>query len=266
MSWSRCSDWIGITLLLVLTLALTVGSVGAAPQVEQTEGPTMDDGAEVGSSVQATFEIENPFDDISQSQYTFEASTNLTDASWTITTFDSSGGQLNRFSSGEAEISSNVARIEVSVSGTVPEVAEFDYAAGKESFVLASFAGGGLGEFSKTEAYHYTTGEEDSAGSKEAREALDAAKAALDDAKSSGAGVSGAQDTFDSAKSSYNEEAFRTAKNDAEDAESKANSAASSAQLQTYALYGVVAIVLIGGIGGFVWYRKQQSGPADPLR
>lgn len=265
MSWSRCSDWIGITLLVVLTFALAVGSVGAAPQVTQNEGPTVEEGAEIGSSVQATFEIEEPFSDISQSQYTLEASTNLTDASWTITTYDSSGGQLNRFQSAEAEISSSVARIEVSVSGTVPEVSEFDYEAGKETFVLASFSGGGLGEFSKTQAYHYTAGGDDSAGSKEAREALDAAKQAIEDAKSSGAGASGAQDTFDSAKSAYNEEAFQTAKSDAEDAKSEANSAASSAQLQTYALYGVIAVVLIGGIGGFVWYRKQQSGPADPL-
>jgi hypothetical protein len=225
----------------------------------------MEDGAEVGSSVQASFVISNPFDEINQNSWTLEASTNLTGASWTITTKDSSGSEIQTYQSSEAEIGSNVAEVEVSVAGTVPEVQEYTYENGKETFVLASFSGGGLGTFSTTEAYHYTTGGDSATGSKEAREALDAATQAIEDAESAGSDASGAKEDFESAKSAYSEEAFKTAKDEAENAKGKASDSASSAQLRTYAIYGVVAIVVIGGIGGAFWYRKQQQGPSDPL-
>jgi len=265
MSWSRCSDWIGATVAVVLVCTLAVGAVGAAPQVQQQEGPTVDDGAEVRSSTSATFVITEPFDDINQNSWTLEVGTNLTDASWTITTKDSSGSEVDTFQSSEAEISSNVAEIEVSVTGTVPEPGSYDYESGKETFVLASFSGGGLGTFTTARAYHYTTGNDGGAGSKEAYEALQAAEQAIADAESAGSGASDAKADFESAKSAYGEEAFQTAKTEAENAESKANDAASGAKLRTYAIYGVVAIVIIGGIGGAFWYRKQQQGPSDPL-
>jgi cellobiose-specific phosphotransferase system component IIA len=119
--------------------------------------------------------------------------------------------------------------------------------------------GGNANAIDAWEAHHFTS------ESDQARNAIDEAGAAIETARSSGAGVGEAENTFDQAVNAYESENFDLAAELATEAQSQAESAQQSRQTLTLALYAVGGLVVVALlVGGFLYWRSQQE-THDPL-
>jgi len=235
------------TLLVALTvLTAAVPAASALATVQADDAP---EEAQVGEEVTVTYTLTDLYEGDTPRQYTLRGDTNLTNASWSVTAFDSAGDQVGQTenyggSSFEHPVSADddVARLEVTVTGTVPEIANLSYDPA-ETFLLTEFTevrdGGGSTTIDTWQTHHYT---EDS---REARDAIEAAESDIDDARDNGADVADVEDDLDNAESAQN----------------TAEQSQSSAQTQELLLYGGVALValfVLGG-GGYVLYQRQQD-------
>jgi hypothetical protein len=251
------------TLLVVMTvLTAAVPAASALATVQADDAP---EEAQVGEEVTVTYTLTDLYEGDTPRQYTLRGDTNLTNASWSVTAFDSAGDQIGQTenyggSSFEHPVSADddVARLEVTVTGTVPEIANLSYDPA-ETFFLTEFTevrdGGGSTTIDTWQTHHYT---EDS---REARDAIEAAEADIDDARDNGADVADAEDDLDNAVGFYEAGEFDKAIENAESAQNAAEQSQSSAQTQELLLYGGVALValfVLGG-GGYVLYQRQQD-------
>jgi len=249
------------TLLLVLAVAVAAISPAAAAASVQADG--VPEEAEVGEEVTATYTLSELYAGDTPSEWTLRGETNMTNASWSVTAYGVDGDQVadTRNYGGDSfeyAVSSeeNVNEIEVTVTATVPEVAEWSYDP-EERFTVTEFtevrSGGGESTIDSYDAHHYT------GDSKEARNAIEDAEAAISDAESNGADVSNAEDGLDDAIGFYENGDFDRAVQNAEDAASDAESSQSSAQTRSMLLYGgagLVALLVLGG-GGYLLYQRQ---------
>jgi hypothetical protein len=259
MNSTRCSKL--FALLLVVTL--TISAVAPATAISTKEDGIPND-ATVGDSVTAKMTLTDLYSDYEQ--WTLEGQTDLTDVTWTVTTYDQAGNQKAKESyDGQSfnhslALDTDASKAVVKVSGTVPEVANFTFDP-QQSFTFATLSQsrkGGNSEEIKTWTANYHT--EDS---KSAREAIVGAQGAIDDAPSD-ANTADAKSTLDNAISAYEAQNFDNAIDLADKAKKSANSAVDKAhqskQQSKLLMYGgaaVVVLLVIGGAG--FWYRSQQQ-------
>lgn len=243
------------TLAALMVTSLFVGAAAAVT----SEPQELPEESEVGSDFEATFELTDLFDEFEE--WTLAGETNLTNVTWTVWKYDAADSQIEQTSyDGQAfnesiTIDEGVNRVEVRVTGTTPEVQQYQYDPAQQ-FRVAEFTlerGGGTQDtIASHETHHYT------ADSAEARQALDSASEAVDRS-----GDSEASDTFGSAVSAYEAGNFGNAIDLAERAEEEASS---SERRQTFLLYGAAAAVLLVVLGaGYYLYQARQQEP-DRLR
>jgi len=261
MNLSRSSK---LTTLLV-TLAVLLAAVPPAGALATAQADDAPEEAQVGEEVSVTYTLTDLYEGDTPRQWTLQGETNLTNASWSITMYDSAGDQIGETqsyggNSFEEQISADrdVAEVEVTVTGTVPELQNFSYAP-EETFLLTEFTevreGGGTSTIDTWETRHYT---EDSAN---ARTAIEEAEASIEEAESNGADVSDAESDLDNAIGFYEAGEFDKAvenANSAQDAAEQSESSAETRSMLMYGAVGLVALVVLAG-GGYVLYQRQQD-------
>lgn len=243
--------------LSLLVAGLLVASLfaGAAAAVESTPEELSDE-SEVDSEFEADFELTELFSEFEE--WTLRGETNVTDVTWTVTQFDQADSQVRQASHDgqtfeeDIDIDDGTNRVEVRITGTTPEVENWSYDP-PETFTAANFtltrAGGTERAIDSYAAHHYT--EE----SKEARNALDSARDAVE-----ASGDSDAESTFEDAVAFYNAGEFESATNTAERAEDQATQAATMRSALLVGAAAVVVLLLLGG--GYYLYKSRQQGPA----
>lgn len=254
MNWNHCSRVALLAVLLVVAVAAPVAAVSVSADQAPSE-------AEVGSTVDVTFTFTDLYTDYDT--WTLRGQTDLSQATWTVTTFDQTGAKINQQtynnnSFGHKIAASNdVNKVTVRLQATVPEVSSWNYES-PQTFRLAGFTeaqDGGASNVLESFSLQPFTSE-----SKEARTAIDDAESAIETAEASGADVAGAESDVEDAVEFYNSGNFEQAVKNAEEAEEKANSAAASSEqtdLLIKAGIGLVVLLLIGG--GIYWYLQQQT-------
>jgi len=264
MSSNRCSEWA----VLLVAVLLALSAVPAATAIDAAEDSSPDD-VEVGSSVEdgdAVYELTDLYSEADS--WVLSGETDLEGAQWTIVWYGQAGERLKRATpSGESfnvtidrddpELDAEPTRVEVRVTGTVPEVQNFTYDP-QPSFTVAALGespeGNNPEEILNDSATHYT---EDS---RAARDAIESAQSAIDSADAAGADASGAEDTLGNAISAYEAENFDNAEDLAGDAQSAAEDAEAEADsgggppLLLLGGAGVVVLLLLGG--GLYWYTQ----------
>ena len=258
MNSSHCSRTCAILLAvaLVFTLAAPVAAV-------TTDADDVPDSEAVGAEVSVTYTLTDLYDD--HRTWTLNGTTELENVSWSVRTYDSAGDQVGQTESYDGSsfaqgvsADDGVARVEVRVSGTVPAIEEFTYEPA-EQFELTSFAqereGGGTSEIDSWHVHHYT------ADSNEARQAIDRAGAAIDDASDAGADVAGAERTYNNAISAYESADFENAIDLADQAEERAIDEKQSTERNRLVMYGGVGVVVLALLvgGGYFLYQSRQD-------
>ncbi len=263
MNSTHCSKL--FALLLVVTLAL---SAAAPATAVSTKGKDVPSNPTAGDSVTATMTLTDLYNNYEK--WTLHGKTELTDVTWTVTTYDQAGNQKAKKSydgqtfNHSLALNSDASKAVITVSGTVPKIQNFTYEP-QQTFTLAQFSQtrkGGNSEQIKTWNVKYHTKD-----SKSARGAIASAQSAIDSA-SSGSDTKDAKSSLNDAISAYNGKNFDLAANLANKAKKSANSASKQAkqsenqkkQRNTLLMYGgiaVVGIIVIGGAG--LWYRSQQQ-------
>jgi hypothetical protein len=248
---SRCFKLLVACLVLLAAVAAPAAAVSISDSAVPEE-------AAVGEQVSATTTLDELYKNPQLESWTLQGETNLTDVTWTVTTYDQTGSKLDQQSADGTNMSVDVAadddvsEVKVKVTGTVPEVTNYSYDPAQQ-FLLMSLTqardGGSSTEIETWQTHHYT---EESAS---AREALDAAESAVESADSQQA-----EKTLTNAVSAYENSNFDLATELANEAQSQAESAEQSDQTMQLALYAVGGLLVVGlVVGGFVWYRSQQD-------
>lgn len=244
--------------LAALALLLAGVAPAAAVSVAETDAP---DSAEVGTQVTATVTLTELYRNPDLGEWQLAGSTELTDVTWTVMWYDQTGARVGQesydgrnFSGAPVSSDESHAEVRVRVSGTVPQIGGYTYDP-QPSFALFSLdqtrSGGASNAIASRNATHYTP------ASREARQALDTAAAAIEEAGN----PAEAQATFDSAVSAYNSGNFDNAVTLANRAAEEAEEARSTQRRNRLLLYGsagVVALAVVVG-GGFLLWRSRQG-------
>ncbi|MFC7096717.1 hypothetical protein [Halobaculum marinum] len=252
---SRCSRLTAVLAVFALLLAATAPA--AAVSVEQTDVP---DSGEVGSQVTATATLTELYD--TYETWQLAGSTQLENVTWTVTFVNQAGNQVRQesydgqnFTGATVDIGEGTAEVRVRVTGTAPTVEEYTYDP-QQSFTLMALdqtrEGGTSNELDTVTATHYT------ADSREAREALDSARAAIDAAGN----PSVAEESFSSAVNAYEAGNFDNAVTLAERAEEESSQAQGAQQRNQLILYGVGALLVLALVGGgaLLFLRSRGNG------
>lgn len=254
MNLSRFSK--ALAALLVLSLVATpVAAVSVT-----SEG--LPEETQVQTETSATFTFTELYEDGAQ-EWTLDAKTNLTGAQWTVRKQKLGGDVVSESYQGSTfstAVSSNedVERVTVTVTGDTPQVGNFTYEP-EETYLFAQFnkTVGDASNVVATDRVHHFTEQ-----SKQARNAIESAQAAIDNAGGDGQ----AQQTLNNAISSYENGNFANAIDLANQAEQRATQkqqTSSRNQLLLYAGAGVVALLVV--VGGVLYWRSQQDD-YDKLR
>jgi hypothetical protein len=251
-NWSRFSK-------LLLGLLVLVSAVAPAGAVSVDTSDVPGD-AQVGEKVTATATLTDLYKDPQLEKWTLNGSTDLESVTWTVTYYDQTDAKVGQdsfdgqnFSGATVDAGAGIATVEVKVTGTAPEVESYSYDPA-QSFTVMSLEqtreGGATNDIDAWSARAYT--EE----SQSARDALDAAAAAIDEAGNPDA----AEEKFSQAVDAYESENFELATELANEAESQANSVQKASQRNRLLMYAGAGVFVLGlAIGGFVWYRSQQQ-------
>lgn len=248
----KSSKLVAGTLAVLLFGTLFAGAALAV----QSSAQEMPEESEVGTEFEATFEIDDLFDEFNT--WTLAAETELENATWTVRQYDQGGSEISREETDGSEateaidIDDGTATVEVRVTGTTPELRNLSYDP-PDQFVVANFTQtreGGTDREIATHGTHYFTAE-----SKEARQAIDSARAAVE-----ASGDDDAESSLNSAISAYENGNFENAIGLAERAEDEAEQ---SQLVRTGLMVGgaVVVVALLAGVGYRV-YKSRQKGPS----
>lgn len=247
-----------VVCVLALAVLASVAVPAAAISVSVDDRPAE---AAVGSQVSTTFTFTDLYEDYES--WTLRGETNLTNVTWTVTTFDQAGNRIDQQSvdgssfATPVDLEDDVASVEVRVTGTVPPIERYRYDP-RQTTALGTFdlvrQGGTRQDIQTWRTQPYT--EE----SKQARQAIDEAERAVDEA-----GGAGGQD-LQQAISAYENGNFENAVSNADSAIQAAEGAQQQSQTTQVLLFGGIGVVaLVAVVGGFVYWRNRQ-GPQDPLR
>ena len=244
-------------LVAVVFAVLLFGTLFAGTTLAvQSDPQDMPEESEVGTDIEATFELTELFDEFES--WTLATETELTNATWTIRQYDQADSEISRTeidgqnATQSIDIDDGTATVEVRITGTTPEINELSYEP-PQQFVLAAFTqereGGSDNEIETHEIHHYTQ------DSRQARQAIDQAQTTVE-----GSGSDEAQSSLDSATSAYESGNFENAINLAERAENEA----SQSQLIRNGLLigGAVIVVLLLAFGGYRLYKSRQKAPS----
>ncbi len=254
MNWSRYSN---VALALLVLSVVAVAPV-AAVSVSANDVP---DSAQVGQTQDVSYTITDLY--TNYDSWTLQGQTGLEQVTWTVTTYDVGGAQLDQaqynsqnFSHSIAK-SDQVAEVQVRLQGTTPQVANWSYDPAQTA-TLAQFSESQEGGASNTlQTYSVRPYTQDS---QSARDAIDSASQTIDSASASGANTGEAEDLLGNAISAYDNGNFDNAQSLATQAENKANSAQQSTQ-QTNTLLmvggGIVVVLVLVGVG--YWYLQQRD-------
>jgi hypothetical protein len=255
-SWSRFSK-----LAVVCLLALSAASVPVAGVSVGDSTVTSD--AEVGEQITATVTLTELYQDPQLETWTLEGQTELTDVTWTVEYYDQTGARVDQqsfdgqsFSGAQVSAEEGTSEVRVRITGTVPEVTEYSYDP-PQSFTVLDLTqareGGSSNDIDSWSATHYTQ------ESREARNAIDDAAAAVEEVNSQSA-----EQDLQRAIEAYNGDGdeFGLAADLATQAQEDAEQTRQSNRLTRLALYGVGGLVVIGLlVGGVLYWRSQQGGP-----
>jgi hypothetical protein len=255
-SWSRFSK-----LAVVCLHALSVASVPVAGVSVGDSTVTSD--AEVGEQITATVTLTELYQDPQLETWTLEGQTELTDVTWTVEYYDQTGARVDQqsfdgqsFSGAQVSAEEGTSEVRVRITGTVPEVTEYSYDP-PQSFTVLDLTqareGGSSNDIDSWSATHYTQ------ESREARNAIDDAAAAVEEVNSQSA-----EQDLQRAIEAYNGDGdeFGLAADLATQAQEDAEQTRQSNRLTRLALYGVGGLVVIGLlVGGVLYWRSQQGGP-----
>lgn len=254
-SWNRCSK-LALACLLVLSLA---AAPAAAVSVGNDDVPAE---SEVDTQVTATVTLDELYQDPQLESWTLAGSTELTDVTWTVVYYDQTGAKVGQdefdgqnFTGADITAADGTSEVEVTVTGTVPEVESYSYDPAQEftTMELTQTRDGGSSSEIETWTAHHFTSESD-----EARNALDDAQAAIQSA--SGANTEEAERQFANAVEAYEGGEFNLAANLANEAQTKAENAQQSSQTKQLAMYGVGGLLVVALlVGGFLYWRSQQD-------
>ncbi|MFP4531017.1 MAG: hypothetical protein ACLFNC_06980 [Halodesulfurarchaeum sp.] len=246
--------------LAIVAVLLAVVAAGPAAAVD-VSGSDVPEDAEVNSTVDVTYTFEELYTNYDQWQLAGE--TELESVTWTVTTYDVGGTELNQQQynaqsfSHQIVKSDDVAEVTVRLEGTVPEREDWSYEPA-QSLTLADFSetqeSGSENDLRTFDLRPYT--EESQA----ARTAIDDAQAAIEDAESAGVNVEEASGGLENAISAYDNGNFENAQDLAEDALNAAESAQQSSQrTSTLLLIGGVVLVLAILAGLVYWYLSNRE-------
>ncbi|MFB6093871.1 MAG: hypothetical protein ABEJ77_02895 [Halanaeroarchaeum sp.] len=259
MNWSHSSKGALALVLLLLVAAVPAGAVAISGDAPATVA--------VGEKKTTTFTITEPFDEYQQ--WTLEGHTELTQVSWTITTYDNADRQVEKKTvSGQSftyalSADSGVVRVEVKLVGTVPPVTNWSYDPPQQiqyaRFVQSQPGGSSDVIGSAMTARPYTQ------ESADARDAIDQAQQAIQRAQSAGLSVGAARSDLQDAIAFYDAGKFQQAVQNAEQAEQKALNALQSKQRNRTLLLAAGAIVVGLAIAGAVYWYRQQGDSYDKL-
>lgn len=248
MSWIRSSKGTILGVLLAISLlavgtAAAISASGTAPGAE-----------EVGTEVTMQVTIQEPFNEMPD-QWTLAGETELENATWTVETLNQRGNVLTRTDvtadnvTESFDINNDTNSVNVTVTGNVPALSTFNYSdRSVENYTVMSLSqqnGDSFGEEWRTHRY--------TADSREARNAIDAAKADVENA-SGNAG----QDDLEQAINAYDAGNFDNAISLAEDAESTAEENQGGGLPLT--IIGGAAVVVLLVVGGGIYYWQSNQG------
>ena len=264
MSWIHSSRSGVVLAFVVLLVAAATPAAAVAATAEGVPGETA-----VGDEVTSTFTITEPFKNPSLEQWTLYGQTEMGNVTWTVTLYDQTGSKVGQQSYDGANFThegisadSGVSEIRVRVVGTTPSIEQFTYQP-KEEFVVATLQqvreGGTSNEIGSWSAHHYTAGTASEPGSREARQAIQSAEAAI---AGTNADTSEAEAVLDNAVSAYEAGNFGNAVDLANQAENNAKKARKSSERNELLIYGagglIGLLVLVGG-GYFVYQSRQDD-------
>lgn len=258
MNWIHSSR---ISVVFAILALLTVAAAPVAAVTASVDG--LPDETAVASEVSSTFTITEPYKNPNLEQWTLYGETHLENVTWTVTLYDQTGAKVDgksydgaNFTHEGISANSGIAEISVKVVGTAPAVSQYTYAT-KESFTVTTLQqvrqGGTSNEIGSWSTHHYT------AESKNARQAIDSAEAAI---ASANADTTEAETLLENAITAYEDGSFDLASDLASQSEEKATSAKQSkeqSQLLLYAVGGIIALLVLIG-GGYFLYQSQQDG------
>lgn len=256
MSWTHSSRGAIFGVLLAISL-LAVGTAAAISTTGQAPAP-----AENGTEVSMTATVDEPFAD-APDQWTLRGDTELENATWIVEAYDQRGSVVARENVQASNVTQDLnfdndaTRVNVTVTGSVPTLTAFNYedrSAENYTVMRLSQADGSALEKS-WDSHRYTN------GSQTAREAIDEAATAVDEA-SGNAG----QDDLDRAISAYNNDNFENAISLAADAQSTAEENTSDDSGLPIALIAGVIVVVLLAVGGGVYYRQSQQQDTSRLQ
>jgi hypothetical protein len=238
---------------LGVLLAVSLLTAGTAAALTVSADPP--EAAEVGQQVSMSITIEQPFED-APDQWTLRGESGLENPSWTVTTLEQ-GRNVATNEYGQAtfeqnlDIENGATEVQIEVEGTAPEISQYSYDDIEVENVTVATVGratdGTLNEIQTWDVHRYTE------GSREARQAIADAEAAVAEASSQEA-----RGILDDAKAFYSNEEWERAVSNAQQAQQTAEQASSGLPLVPIAIGVVVVLVLVGG---GLYYRKQrQSG------
>jgi hypothetical protein len=259
-SWNHSSKLYAV--LAVCALLAAAVAPAAAVSVSETDAP---DSAAVGSEVSLTITLADLYKDPQLEEWELDGETDLENPTWTVVFYDQTGSKIGQESFGGQEFTSDaisasegVSEIEVQLTGTVPEVSEYTYDP-QQTFTAAELnqipPGGGSNEITTSEIHYYTS------ESQSAREALDSAATAIDDAGN----PDDASNKFDQAVQAYESGEFDLATTLADEAETQAEQAKKTDNRNDLILMGVGALLVIGVVAGGVFYWRSQQDTHDRL-
>ncbi|AKH98417.1 flagellar basal body-associated FliL family protein [Halanaeroarchaeum sulfurireducens] len=252
MNWSRSSS----AAILVALLLVAVAPAAAVSVSGDAPGTV-----EIGEKQTTTYTVVDPFD--GYGQWTLRGSTDLTDVTWQITTYDNTDNQVDetiingQSFSYDLAADSGAVRAEVRLVGTPASGVDWQYDPPQQityaEFVQAQ-EGGSSENMSRDMARPFTP------ESQSARTAIEDAEAAIADAEDDGVDVSSAQGDLEDAIEFYNNGNFEQATKNAEEAQSTAEDAMQSKQqTNRLMLIGGAIVVLLLVAGGIYWYLQQRE-------
>jgi hypothetical protein len=259
MSWTRCSKLAALAVLIV-SLAAAPTAVALSSSAEGVPGES-----QVGTEVSATFVVADPFTE-APDEWTLRGETELGNVSWTVTVIDQ-GDQISQETYGNQSFNHSLTNSEggdevrVELVGAVPAIENYTYDP-RETYrlaILSRVQGSNVQEIDAWTPHHYTE------KSKEAREAIDAASAAIDEAGGNQEAEEQLQRAIRAYESANSEADFENAIDLANDAEQKAEQAQQSRQTMQLALYAVGGLVVLLLIGGGIYDSRSQQDTYDKL-
>ncbi|RDI72254.1 DUF4398 domain-containing protein [Halopelagius longus] len=254
-SLNRC-----FKLALACLLALSLVAVpAAAVSVGNDDVPAE---SEVGQQVTATVTLDELYKNPQLESWTLAGSTELTDVTWTVVYYDQTGAKVGQdefdgqnFSGADVSAADGTSEVEVTVTGTVPEVESYSYDPAQEFTAMEltqTRSGGSSNEIGTWSTHHFTQ------ESNDARAALDEAQSAIQSA--SGANTKEAEQQFSNAVDAYENGNFDLATKLASEAQTKAENAQQSSQTKQLAMYAVGGVLVVALFaGGFLYWRSQQD-------